>query len=63
MSKIKSVIKRNGARVNFNQLRINNAIYRAAVSVGGRDYEQAKSLGEEVTQILETRFAPGQAPQ
>lgn len=62
MSKIKSVIKRNGAQVNFNQLRINNAIYRAAVSVGGRDYEQAKRLGEEVTQILETRFASDQAP-
>jgi len=62
MSKITSVIKRNGARVNFNQLRINNAIYRAAVSVGGRDYELAKTLGAEVTKILETRFAPDQAP-
>jgi len=62
MSKIKTVIKRNGAQVTFNQLRINNAIYRAAVSVGGRDYELAKKLGQEVTEILEDRFAPGQSP-
>jgi uridine kinase len=62
MSKIKSVIKRNGTQVDFNQLRINNAIYRAAVSVGGRDYEQAKKLGAQVTAILEEKYAPDQIP-
>ena len=62
MSHIKSVIKRNGARVDFNQLRITNAIYRAAVSVGGRNYELAQKLGEQVTRILEERYTPEQAP-
>jgi len=62
MSKIKSVIKRNGARVEFNQLRINNAIYRAAVSVGGRNFELAQKLGEQVTKILEERYTSDQAP-
>ena len=62
MSKIQSVIKRNGARVDFNQLRINNAIYRAAVSVGGRNFELAQQLGAQVTKILEERYAPDEAP-
>jgi len=37
MPKIESVIKRSGAVVPFNAERITNAIYRAAVAVGGRD--------------------------
>nr|MBC8447140.1 hypothetical protein [Chloroflexota bacterium] len=36
-SKIKQVVKRTGAIVPFNLERITNAIYRAAVAVGGRD--------------------------
>ena len=44
MAKIEQVVKRNGATVPFNQDRITNAIYRAAVSVGGRDRERAEDL-------------------
>ena len=38
------VVKRSGAVVPFNADRITNAIYRAAVSVGGRDRERAELL-------------------
>lgn len=53
MSKIKSVIKRSGTIVPFNKNRVMNAIYRAAVSVGGRDKERAEILAEKVIQLLE----------
>ena len=41
MGRITHVIKRSGAIVPFNKDRIINAIYRAAVAVGGRDRERA----------------------
>jgi len=54
MSKIKQVIKRSGAMVDFSQERITNAIYRAAVSVGGRNRETAENLSKQVVGILES---------
>ena len=45
MSKFQFVIKRTGSVVPFNPERISNAIYRAAVAVGGRDKEKADELG------------------
>ena len=57
MGKFKNVVKRNGAIVEFNPERISNAIFRAAVSVGGRDKETAEKLAMEVVQILEKTFA------
>ena len=62
MAKIKFVIKRDGARVAFSQERISNAIYRAAVSVGGRDRETAESLSRQVVEILESRYGPKKYP-
>lgn len=62
MAKIESVIKRSGVRVPFNQLRITNAIYRAAVSVGGRDKQTAEKLSDEVTKILEETYTPDDPP-
>ncbi len=59
MIKIKQVIKRNGAIVDFNQDRISNAIYRAAVSVGGRDKETATKLRDEVVKIIDKTFPEG----
>lgn len=53
---IKQVIKRTGAVVPFNQERIANAIYRAAVSVGGRDKETAQQLSEKVVQMMNKKF-------
>jgi uridine kinase len=62
MAKIKYVIKRNGATVPFSKSRITNAIYRAAVSVGGRDRQTAEGLSDQVVEILESRYGPKQYP-
>ena len=62
MSKIKEVIKRNGTIVPFNPERIMNAIYRSAVSVGGRDKETAKKLADKVVFELESRVQEGFKP-
>jgi len=62
MAKIKYVIKRNGATVPFSKSRITNAIYRAAVSVGGRDRQTAEQLSDQVVEILESRYKPKQYP-
>jgi uridine kinase len=62
MAKIKYVIKRNGATVPFSKSRITNAIYRAAVSVGGRDKRTAEGLSDQVVEILETNFGPKKYP-
>jgi uridine kinase len=56
MSKFKNVIKRSGTIVPFNKIRIMNAIYRAAVSVGGRDKNRAEFLAEKVVEYLETNY-------
>lgn len=61
-SEITNVIKRTGAVVPFNPARITNAIYRAAVAVGGRDRATAERLTEQVVSILEANTPPGQDP-
>jgi len=62
MSKIRRVIKRTGAIVPFNKERIVNAIYRAAVAVGGRDRSTAEDLADQVVAMLEKTTPPGQPP-
>lgn len=59
---IKTVIKRTGAIVPFNQDRIANAIYRAAVAVGGRDKDKAKELSDKVVALLNEKFPEGSTP-
>ena len=59
---IDQVIKRNGAVVPFNPERITNAIYRAAVAVGGRDRSTAEQLTREVVACLEQSLKPGEPP-
>ena len=59
---IKQVIKRTGAIVPFNQERIANAIYRAAVAVGGRDKLTAQELSEQVVEMLNQKFPEGSTP-
>jgi uridine kinase len=56
------VVKRNGDVVPFNPKRITNAIYRAAVAVGGRDRSIAEGLTDEVVSILEQNCAGQQIP-
>lgn len=62
MAKITEVIKRTGAIVPFTPERITNAIYRAAVEVGGRDRELAQNLADQVIAALEGRATPGYKP-
>jgi uridine kinase len=62
MSKITSVVKRSGAIVPFTPERITNAIYRAAVAVGGRDRSTAENLSHQVVQILEEKTPPDHIP-
>jgi uridine kinase len=53
MPEITHVVKRTGAVVPFNKDRITNAIYRAAVAVGGRDRAIAEGLASQVVAMLE----------
>ena len=62
MPQIRQVIKRTGAIVPFNPERITNAIYRAAVAVGGRDHRTAEALTQQVIRHLEDNCSPGQIP-
>lgn len=59
---ITHVIKRTGAVVPFTPERITNAIYRAAVAVGGRDRTIAEGLTRQVVEILEKTVPPGHFP-
>lgn len=59
MNQITQVIKRNGAIVDFSPQRISNAIYRAAVSVGGRDKATADALATQVVTLLEATTPAG----
>ena len=56
MSKLMKVVKRDGSIVDFNPNRISNAIYRAAVAVGGRDRERAEKLGQQAITLLEKKY-------
>jgi uridine kinase len=62
MSKITQVVKRSGAIVPFTPERITNAIYRAAVAVGGRDRSTAEVLSRQVVQMLEATTPEGHIP-
>jgi uridine kinase len=62
MAKIEQVVKRTGAVVPFRKERITNAIYRAAVAVGGRDRSISEGLANQVVAMLEETTPPDQIP-
>jgi uridine kinase len=62
MSRLTHVVKRTGAVVPFNKQRITNAIYRAAVAVGGRDRSIAEGLADQVVALLEETLPPDHIP-
>jgi uridine kinase len=62
MAKITHVVKRTGAIVPFKQERITNAIYRAAVAVGGRDRSIAEDLSDQVVSTLEEAIPADHMP-
>jgi uridine kinase len=62
MTQFTHVIKRSGAIVPFNQERISNAIFRAAVAVGGRDRERTVWLAAQVVRLLKQTVPAGSSP-
>jgi len=62
VAKVTHVIKRTGALVPFNRERITNAIYRAAIAVGGRDRSIAVELTDQVVKVLDSLVLPGSHP-
>ncbi|MDD5089733.1 MAG: ribonucleoside triphosphate reductase [Candidatus Wallbacteria bacterium] len=50
------IAKRNNEIVDFDQDRISNAIYKAAISVGGRNRNTAQQLSVQVTEKLKDRY-------
>ena len=53
---ITKILKRDGRRVPFNVEKIAKAIYQAAVSVGGENYEEAQELAYKVCDYLERKY-------
>ena len=49
---ITRIKKRDGREVPFNVEKIANAIFKAAVASGGKDYDMALGLAYEVANIL-----------
>lgn len=62
MSQISHVIKRSGANVTFKKERISNAIFRAAVAVGGRDKKSADILADKVVMLLNEKYSQKHKP-
>ncbi|MCJ7697576.1 MAG: ATP cone domain-containing protein, partial [Thermoplasmata archaeon] len=50
---IRKIKKRDGKIVDFNPVRITEAIWKAAQAVGGKDYKKAAELTDKVITILE----------
>lgn len=56
------VAKRTGAIVPFTPERITNAIYRAAVAVGGHDRAASERLTGQVIALMEAQMPPDHTP-
>ncbi|MDE5885422.1 MAG: anaerobic ribonucleoside triphosphate reductase, partial [Oscillospiraceae bacterium] len=50
------IIKRDGRKVPFNVEKIADAVFKAAKSVGGSDYQESLSVAEEVTRLCEEQY-------
>lgn len=58
---ITSIRKRNGEVVPFQPEKITRAIFKAANAVGGKDWEMAERLANEVVDLAEQQYADGLA--
>jgi anaerobic ribonucleoside-triphosphate reductase len=61
-SSVERVRKRNGQVVPFNQEKITGAIWAAVQAVGGRDFERARRLSDQVTKIIRRKYEGGGVP-
>jgi len=59
---IRKIRKRDGKIVDFNPVRITEAIWKAAHAVGGKDYKRAAELTDQVLSILEKELKRGEIP-
>ncbi|MEM7819233.1 MAG: vitamin B12-dependent ribonucleotide reductase [Candidatus Aenigmatarchaeota archaeon] len=62
MTKFTQIRKRDGRIVPFEKEKIANAIFKAAQSIGGRDYELAKKLADKVVKKLEEQIKDDEIP-
>jgi len=62
-NKITKVKKRDGEIVEFDQARIEEAIFKALTSSGQGDGKRAKKVSKRVVQILNRRFKKTEIPQ
>ncbi|MBW3017982.1 vitamin B12-dependent ribonucleotide reductase [Candidatus Woesearchaeota archaeon] len=53
---VTQIKKRNGNLEPFDRVKISNAIYRAAVAVGGKDRTRADDLSRQVEHVIEKKF-------
>lgn len=59
---IRKIKKRDGKIVDFNPVKITEAIWKAAQAVGGKDYRRAAELTDKVLVILEKELKRGEIP-
>jgi len=60
--KIKKIRKRDGRIVDFNPIKIADAIWKAAKAVGGRDRKLSNRLALQVVKSLEKQLKPDEIP-
>ena len=53
---ITQIVKRDGRKVPFNIEKIANAIFKAAQSVGGTNYEESMNIAVSVCNLVEEKF-------
>ncbi len=59
---IRKIRKRDGKIVDFNPLKITNAIWKAAQAVGGKDYKKSIELTDNVMKRIENELKKGEIP-
>ena len=59
---IEKIVKRNGQVVPFDKEKVVNAIFKAAISVGGEDRRLAEILADKIVHHLEVSTQPSALP-
>jgi ribonucleoside-triphosphate reductase len=59
---IRKIRKRDGKVVDFNPIKITNAIWKAAQAVGGKDHRKPAYLTDKVIEKLENELKKGEIP-
>ncbi len=59
---IRKIRKRDGKVVDFNPIRITDAIWKAAQAVGGKDHRRAAALTDKVLEQLDKKIKRGEIP-